>query len=187
MLKKIAILLLLLMPVAALALYKPAHVLAPELFSDVHCIDSELCLEDTSRYDEARKLYNNSLQRVASIVGDFRRKPRVIFCSTDQCYHAFSRHNSSAITVGRWGIVVSPRGRKGYYLRHEMIHHRQAEELGVLAVFTEPEWLIEGMAYALSDDPRAPLADRWEEARQRFREWYNAVGRNGLWRAAKAQ
>ena len=88
--------------------------------------------------------------------------------------------------MGKSGIVVGPRGWKPHYLRHEMIHHRQAEELGILAAFTKPEWLIEGMAYALSDDPRATLADRWEEARQRFLEWYEVVGRDRLWSAAKA-
>ena len=186
MLKKITALLLLLAPVMAFALYKPARVLAPELFADVHCIDEQIYIEEPSRLDEARALYDASLRFVVDTVGPFQQPPRVIFCSSKDCQNAFGFDKAAATTVGKSGIVVGPRGWKPHYLRHEMIHHRQAEELGILAAFTKPEWLIEGMAYALSDDPRATLADRWEEARQRFQKWYEVVGKDRLWSAAKA-
>jgi len=184
--KKITALLFLLTPVAAFALYKPVRVLAPELFAAVHCIDEQICIEEPSRLDEARAIYDASLRFVADTVGPFQKSPRVIFCSSKDCQNAFGFDKAAATNVGKSGIVVAPRGWKPHYLRHEMIHHRQAEELGILAAFTKPEWLVEGMAYALSDDPRATLADRWEETRQRFLKWYEIVGRDRLWSAAKA-
>ncbi|MBC8932715.1 hypothetical protein IAI15_40655, partial [Escherichia coli] len=63
---------------------------------------------------------------------------------------------------------------------------RQAEVLGNLAVATKPRWLIEGMAYSLSDDPRHPLAEPFESWRTRFDTWHAARGGQQLWEAARA-
>jgi hypothetical protein len=37
------------------------------------------------------------------------------------------------------------------------------------------DWIIEGMAYALSDDPRPELEQPWQSYRARFSEWYLTV------------
>jgi len=110
MLKKIAALLFLLTPVAAFALYKPVRVLAPELFADVHCIDDQICIEEPSRLDEARALYDESLRFIADTVGSFQQPPRVIFCSSKDCQTTFGFDKAAATTVGKSGIVVGPRG-----------------------------------------------------------------------------
>ena len=58
--------------------------------------------------------------------------------------------------------------------------------LGNLAVATKPRWLIEGMAYSLSGDPRRPLAQPFDAWRARFDAWQAALGGQPLWEAARA-
>jgi hypothetical protein len=173
-------------PFAAWTLYKPTRVLAPSWVGGISCVDADICMDDTSRYTEALQLYKRALDSVSETVGPFQHKPRITFCSTQSCFRAFGFNKASAMTIAKYGIVISPRGWKPYYVRHEMIHHRQAEELGVLAPFRKPEWLMEGMAYSLSDDPRNPLSDRWQEDRDTFETWYKTVGRTNLWIEAGA-
>ncbi len=179
-----SILTILAVPIGGWAMYKPVRVLAPDWVEGIKCVDSEICMEDESRYRQAKSLYDEALLHVSSVTGPFRHHPRVIFCSTENCYRSFGFRKASATAVGTSGIVVSPRGWKDFYLRHEMIHHRQAEEFGVLASLFKPEWLIEGMAYALSGDSRKQLSERWQTAREKFRVWLNTVGRDHLWREA---
>jgi len=52
-------------------------------------------------------------------------------------------------------------------------------------MFFKPEWLIEGMAYSLSDDPRTPLSERWEKSRLKFDSWFSQVGEGKLWESAR--
>jgi hypothetical protein len=130
-------------------------------------------------------LYENALEAVASAVGPFKDQPRVTFCTTETCFQAFGFNTASAGTVGKSGIVISPRGWEPHYIRHEMIHYRQAEELGMLASLFEPEWLIEGMAYALSDDPRDRLSEPWEHHRVKFNAWFTNAGTDSLWHEAR--
>jgi hypothetical protein len=70
-------------------------------------------------------------------------------------------------------------------VRHELIHYAQAERLGTLRLLFKPQWFVEGMAYALSQDPREPLTEPFESQRKRFRAWYAGVGKQGLWQAAR--
>jgi hypothetical protein len=169
---------------AAWFLYKPVRLFFPGWTGAASCLAPRICVEDSARYPEALRLYGEARSFVAKTVGPPRKPPRVVFCSTEECFHAFGFH-STAGTLGRWGIVIGPRGWKDYYVRHEMIHHRQAEELGFIAQNRDPDWLIEGMAYALSGDPRRPLLGRWEECRARFEAWYQGVGRERLWAEAR--
>lgn len=176
--------LLLLAPIVAWSMYKPVRVFAPELVGNVSCVNQNICVDDESKYPEAFKLYENALSFVARAAGPFKKKPRIIFCSTVACFEGFGFNKASATTVGRSGIVISPKGWRDHYVRHEMFHHRQAEELGMLASLLYPEWFIEGMAYSLSDDPRRTLSERWQYDRARFDDWYEKVGNNRLWEEA---
>ncbi len=121
---------------------------------------------------------------MASAVGPFDENPRVIFCTTEACFQSFGFNRSSAKAVGKSGIVVSPRGWKAHYLRHEMIHHRKAEELGVFASLLDPEGLIEGMSYSLSEDPRQSLSDPWQRYKVKFDTWFREIGKDRLWNEA---
>jgi len=85
------------------------------------------------------------------------------------------------VTVGTIGSVIGPRAWKPYYVRHELIHYLQGQQLGVPQLLLKPSWYLEGMAYGLSEDPRAPLAQPFEAYRSEFFAWYRSVGRERLW------
>jgi hypothetical protein len=185
MLKRIIFATLLLSPAAAWALYKPVRVLAPQWVAGVSCVTETICLEDAARYAEAKGLYTNALDFIDSSVASIEAPPRVTFCSTETCFQAFGFNKSTARTVGVSGIVISPRGWSQYYLRHEMIHHLQAERMGVYRQWRSPDWFKEGMAYSLSQDPRTDLGEPLQGYRSRFEEWYRSIDKNRIWEAAK--
>ena len=179
----IPLIVLLLIPGASWAFYKPVRVLAPEL-NGTTCVSNTVCVEDVSRYEDASRLYEDAFDFVTAVLDEIEEKPRVIFCSTHECFESFGFDRAGAHTVGISGIVVGPRGWKDYILRHEMIHHLQAERLGVFTQWRSPEWFKEGMAYALSRDPRPVLSEPWEGYRSRFRAWLKSVGKEQLWTEA---
>lgn len=57
--------------------------------------------------------------------------------------------------------------------------------LGMNRTWRMPEWFMEGMAYALSDDPRPTLSEPFERYRVRFARWYEQVGQDRLWIEAR--
>ncbi|MGV1097838.1 hypothetical protein ACUUL3_00315 [Thiovibrio sp. JS02] len=185
MLKRLFFVVVLLSPAAAWFLYKPVRVLAPRLVAGVTCGTENICTDDPARLEEAERLYNDALQFVVSSVAPIEKNPRVVFCASEACFHAFGFTRSSANTVGVFGMVVGPRAWNQTYLRHEMIHHLQAERMGVYGQWRSPEWFKEGMAYSLSNDPRKNLAEPFQHYRARFEEWYRGVGKERLWEEDK--
>ncbi len=171
-------------PVAAWALYKPMRVMAPQ-FAGAPCIDKVICTNQASRQQQAAGLYTDAYEFVASHVGEFRTKPRVVFCSTETCSSRFGLGKSAAKSVGTSGIVVGPRAWQGHYIRHEMIHHLQAERLSLFGYWLTPAWFKEGMAYALSGDPRSQLAEPFQQYREDFQRWYKQVGTERIWDEAQ--
>jgi hypothetical protein len=162
---------------------KPAKML--ETFIGVSCVNDEICTDDPSRYLEASKLYDSALQFVASSIGPLEKRPLVVFCASEGCYQSFGFKNASAESIGHFCIVVSPRAWKSYYIRHEMIHRLQTQHLGLFTMWREPQWLIEGMAYSLSEDPRQMLAEPFQQYRSQFETWYRWVGKERLWADAR--
>jgi hypothetical protein len=65
---------------------------------------------------------------------------------------------------------MAPRGWRPFFVRHELIHCCQAENLGRLAFYLQAP-LAEGMANSLSDDPHNPLCAPFEQWRPQFEEW----------------
>lgn len=176
-----ALALIALVPLSALAFIKPLRLVAPQIVG-AHCYDS-VCTDDKARLGEAQALYSASVSQTSAKVGPFRSHPRIVFCSTTLCLDGFGLGARAAYTVGDFGIVVAPRGWQGFYIVHELIHYRQAEEFGNLAMRRKPRWLIEGMAYSLSDDPRRPLTEPFESWRARFDGWH-AAPHSDFWQAA---
>lgn len=179
---------LLLVPLAVWMLYKPIRVVAPELVG-LTCVGETICIDDEPRAPEAAMLYDGALQFVHENVDEIERPPRVVFCAMDSCYSAFGLDKPTAYTTP-FGIIVSPRGWEPHYVRHEMIHHLQIERLGFWKLgpvrrWRAPEWFIEGMAYALSGDPRPELSEPYQTYRVRFEEWYRSVGKEMLWEFAQ--
>lgn len=184
MLKRLLLIGMFFTPVAAWAFFKPVRVVMPGL-AGLSCIRDILCTDDLSRYQEAAKLYDEAWHFVDSSVGSIKNKPRVIFCSTDACFQSFGFRKQAGVTIGIFGIVISPRAWKPYYVRHEMIHHLQNEKLGMIKAWNEPEWFMEGMAYSFSDDPRPKLSEPFEQYRSQFEDWYREVGKGRLWTEAR--
>lgn len=157
-------------------LYKPARIMAPAL-NGLTCPTPTLCLEDQGEQDNLTTLQDAARTFVENRLGPFRTPPRVLFCATEACSEKFGMDGTSAFALGTQGILVHPKGREPHILRHEMIHHWQAETFGRYATsFGLPRWYIEGMAYALSEDPRQPLPRRDIEGwRRQFEAWATGV------------
>ncbi|WP_306716184.1 hypothetical protein [Burkholderia dolosa] len=174
------------LPTVAYGVVKPLRVVAPALVPGVTCPRAGICVDDSAKLDAAQRLYRDGYARAAAAVGPFHAAPHVVFCSTRTCADAFGLGERAALTLGNVGVAIAPRGWHTYFVAHELIHHRQAEVLGNVAVMTKPRWLIEGMAYSLSDDPREPLKEPFESWRARFAGWRAALGGQPLWDAARA-
>lgn len=183
MLKRLLLIVMLCVPVATWAFFKPVRIVAPEL-AGLSCFNYTLCIDDLSRAHEAADLYDEALKFVEVSVGRIEYKPRVIFCSSDACAEHFSLGQRAGMTLGTLGIAIAPRGWKPFYLRHEMIHHLQSEQLGMLIAWTKPKWFLEGMAYFLSEDPRSKLSEPFQAYRSQFERWYAGVGKERIWSEA---
>ena len=57
--------------------------------------------------------------------------------------------------------------------------------MGVISLWRSPDWLIEGMAYLLSEGPRENLSKSHQKYRETFSKWYKTVGNERLWGASR--
>lgn len=174
---------MLVLPPAAWFIVRPVRVVAPEL-AGATCIRATLCVDDLARSQQAQALYDEALAFVSAKVAPVGTPPKVVFCSTQACADSFGLGARAGVTTATLGTVIAPRAWNPWIVRHEMIHYVQARRLNVLALRLKPQWLIEGMAYALSEDPRPALAEPWESDRRLFRAWYAKVGRERMWEEA---
>lgn len=179
-LKRLALLLFAIVPALAWAIVKPVRVVAPE-WGGVTCTNETVCVDDLSKRSEAEALYAEAMVFVGQKLSPVPGKPRVTFCASQACADYFGLGKRSAVTLGTIGTVIGPRAWKPFYVRHELIHYLQARELGVAQLLLKPSWFVEGMAYGLSEDPRAPLAPPFEGYRSEFLAWYKSVGKERLW------
>lgn len=171
-------------PFACWALIKPLRVLAPEL-AGLHCFDGQVCIDDPARLAEAQSLRHEAVAFVNQRVARIENTPRMLFCTTAACEKTFGFTSNAAYNVGTSGLVVARRGWKPYFIRHELIHHVQAERLGALKMWAStPTWFIEGMAYSWSEDPRRPLPPQLEAYRQAFEAWATTLPPKQVWAAA---
>lgn len=162
--------------VTACSSYKPVRVVAPELFG-LTCFPDGICLDDPARHNEAAALTNNAKSFVDDRFGPAPNLSRVLYCSTKSCFSQFGNPQVAALYV--WGtdtLVVNETGWQDYIIRHELIHHWQAKTFGVLPSSSGlPRWYIEGMAYVLSDDPRADTTNAEANGfRDTFQLWIDA-------------
>lgn len=174
---------LVLVPVVAWFAVRPVRVIAPEL-SGVSCLSAAVCVDDTARFEEAVRLHAEGMDFVSAKVNAIHGVPKMVFCATQACADAFGLGRRSAVTLGTFGTVVGPLAWKPFYVRHELIHYLQAERLGTLYLLLKPQWFVEGMAYALSEDPRSPLGEPFESHRRKFLLWLPTIGSRTLWQAA---
>lgn len=176
---------LFILPITAWLLYKPVRILAPA-FNGMNCVSNSICLEDTDRINEASLLFDIALAFVNSEIGEIRNKPRIIFCSTENCNQSFGFHApAKAHTIGLSGIVIGPYGWNEHIIRHELIHHLQAERLGIIRQWRSPSWFKEGMAYSLSQDTRLTLTKPLLDYKAEFESWFDTVGEENIWQEAR--
>jgi hypothetical protein len=183
-LKRLALLLLVVVPIVAWIFVKPIRVVLPKT-QGMSCVSALVCVEDPETANSAMALYDEAFDFVTTNVTTLRSKPRLIFCSTDACANKFGLGARAALTFGKFGTVIGPRAWHAFLVRHEMIHYAQCEQLGVLKVLRLPSWFVEGMAYSMSEDPRAPLDQPFEEYRSAFVSWYASIDKQLVWQAAK--
>lgn len=168
-----SVVILLLLPISAFAFYKPVRLLVPEAFG-VSCNEHKVCVDDSSQLESAVSLLNGSKSYLETRWGLSIGEPKIIFCSTEKCQSTFGLGQKAGFTFGSFGIAIAPRAWKQYYVAHELIHHWQADNFGSLALLKGEPWLIEGMAYSLSNDPRKELHEPFESCRQRFNDWHRS-------------
>ena len=160
------------------------RVIAPQ-WNGVSCVTEQICLESLDKAEDAKMLYDSAVVFVNEFVGKLKTNPRIIFCTSAECFGAFgSRAPAKAKTVGLSGIVVGPDGWENHIIRHEIIHHLQSEQLGIISQWRSPAWFKEGMAYYLSGDDRN-LSEPLKSYRDKFGDWYRQVGEEHMWEAAK--
>ncbi len=179
-LKRLFVVIFILVPITAWMVVKPVRVIAPEM-AGISCPSSSICLDDPSKYQEASTLYQDALAFVSDSIAPIKNAPRIVFCSSNACAQSFGLGARTAVTLGTFGIIIGPKAWASYYVRHEMIHHLQGERIGVITMLRKPAWFIEGMAYSLSQDPRLPLAEPFENYRTRFNEWFAVTSRKNIW------
>ena len=185
--KSLLVVTLLAAPLATWACFKPIRVLAPQLVG-LQCPTASICIDDPALLQEASGLEEEAVSFVEAELGPMQKIPRLVFCSTQACARKFGFTNNGAYNVGTVGVVVGPRGWKPYFVRHELIHHVQMERLGTWhAWLHSPTWLIEGMAYSMSQDPRHPLPEPLESYRARFESWHGNIKHADMWAAAAEQ
>ncbi|MBT8131052.1 MAG: hypothetical protein KJO35_02190 [Gammaproteobacteria bacterium] len=183
MIKKSILLVLLCLPVAAWAFAKPIRILAPGVFGVV--CHGAVCVEDEERSDGAVVLYDEAYAFVESRLSKLHTKPRVIFCSTTRCYRFFGGGRELAISYPRIGSIISAAAWKPHFVRHELIHHLQFQQLGAVGTMLDPAWFREGMAYSVSEPPEQDLPPQFREYQERYDLWSRSVDPGQLWVAAK--
>lgn len=62
---------ILLIPLTAWALFKPVRVLQPELVEGISCLSSTVCVDDENRFLEASLLYNRGIRFTSDKLGSF--------------------------------------------------------------------------------------------------------------------
>ncbi len=164
---------LLLVALLIVVFFKPIRIFTPELYG-LTCPNAQLCIDDISRRAEAVGLAKDAMAFVEKELGPIETPIRILFCSTEDCFERFG--NPAVAALYFWGAkiaVINAKGWEPHILRHEIIHHWQGEALGgASAALKLPRWYIEGMAYVLSQDPRAVIPNATAQAqRKRFQTW----------------
>jgi hypothetical protein len=178
--RKLVVVSVLVLPLAAWAFARPVRVLAPEL-EGLTC-ELRICVDDPARRAEAVALYLDAVQYVEASLGAMEMRPKAVFCATQACSAKFGFRGQNAYNFGTYAIVIGDRGWRPYFVRHELIHQLQNQRLGSLRMWlSKPVWFREGMAYSLSGDPRNPLPEPLQGYRSAFDAWYRQVGRAQLW------
>lgn len=92
-------------------------------------------------------------QRVRDFYGSRESSPRILACTTADCYHRIGGGAERGVAVLNRAIILSPRGLDPVILSHEMSHVELHQRLGSRSAEV-PQWFDEGLAVVVSNDPR---------------------------------
>jgi len=182
MTKRLILLALFCLPVLAWAAIKPVRMVAPSL-QGVSCF-GQICVEEKARLEHAAALHRSAAVFVEAVLGRIEGSPRTIFCSTTECYRAFGGGQEKAISYPWLGALISPGAWKPHFVRHELVHQVQYQELGAVGTMRAPLWLREGMAYSVSEPPAAEFPDQFRPLAAQYEEWVHSIAPGQLWATA---
>ncbi|UQU62375.1 hypothetical protein COUCH_25480 [Couchioplanes caeruleus] len=121
-------------------------------------------------------------RRIAAFYGERRSDPRVLICTTDDCYRRIGGGGEKGRALRDWSLMLSPAGANETIATHELSHNEFHERLGP-ARSKVPQWFDEGLAVLVSDDGRylGPGPDRctlpYEQALPvTTADWWSAAG-----------
>ncbi|MGH8791732.1 MAG: hypothetical protein ACRDXX_03695 [Stackebrandtia sp.] len=77
--------------------------------------------------------------------------PRVLVCGTPECYGRIGGGEERGVAVMNRALMLSPKGVNTEIASHELSHVELSARLEGAEV---PQWFDEGLAVAVSDDPR---------------------------------
>ena len=100
-------------------------------------------------------------RRIAAFYGERRSDPRVLICTTAQCYRRLGGGGEKGRALRDWSLMLSPEGANETIATHELSHGEFHRRLGS-ARSKVPQWFDEGLAVLVSDDVRylGPGPDR---------------------------
>lgn len=143
-------------------------------------ITKNVYIDDTSKSNKAIDMVRSAIDELSDKGFTYKKLPNVLFCFHQKTFSLLGFKKSAARSIGTYSIVLGPRADEVFYLKHELIHQWQAINLDFNYVHDYSQWVVEGMAYYFSDDPRHPLDEPWETDRKTFGTWYRSIRNDDL-------
>lgn len=108
-----------------------------------------------------RPMLDAADRRIAAFYGSRTVQPRILICTTGDCYRRIGGGGEKGRTIRTWALLLSPNGANETIATHELSHGEFHQRLGS-ARDRVPQWFDEGLAVLVSDDARYLQAGRGE-------------------------
>jgi hypothetical protein len=98
--------------------------------------------------------------QVASFYGTLSGSPRILVCTTSDCYRRVGGGGSRGMALLTFALLLSQRGIDPVIAAHELSHIELHNRLGLVRTVRRavPQWFDEGVAVVVSNDPRYLVA-----------------------------
>ena len=169
LIKRLAILFIILMPIYIVYFAKPLRLLLPAI-NDVYC-SGNICVEERAQLKNAQNLYHSAVKGLSRLGLSATSKAVFVYCSTPGCYSSFGGGNEGAISFPYLGTIIGPDSWQVYISKHELIHWLQFKHYGAVGTMRKPKWFREGMAYSLSQPPQDDIPQHYLPLIKRYEIW----------------
>lgn len=135
--------------------------------------------------------YGEARSRIEEIYGSVESNPKVIACSTQECFEKFGGASARALNYGSIAFLLSPRGLTPEIISHEWSHNELYVRIGSFFKWLKiPQWLDEGLAVVVSNEPTHSQAV-WDVAQKNgvpipdldelvsLKDWHRALDKYG--------